>query len=105
MRLFVRGDGNKKIYLKVKAKNRVELAKLLGANVFTINGVRYTLNHVKAEPEPSNAGAGAVIGGLIGMIGGPAGALAGGAIGGIIGGVADNEEKEKVALFNHSQNW
>jgi len=91
-----------KLYLKIVASTRGELANIIGSQYFNTNEGTYHVNDVFAEKESSNATAGIIIGGLIGLLAGPWGAVTGSTAGGLIGSSADQDEEKKVSIFNNS---
>jgi hypothetical protein len=104
MRLYVQNKRNPrlKIYLKVEASTRFELRNLLRGDYFTLNGIRYHVNDVKAESGSNSTATGAVLGGVIGLVGGPWGVAAGVTAGGLLGKQEDNRDNERVSRFNQS---
>ena len=109
MKLYVESKSNnintssKRIYLDVVTKTRHELAKAIGSEWFILNNQQFHISDVFAEASSmNNTASSAVIGGLVGTLGGPFGIFLGSLIGGAIGNSSDEDEKEKVALFNNS---
>lgn len=103
MKLYIRTKHpTQKLYLKIVASTRNELASIIGSPYFLVNGQTYHVDSVVAEKESSNATAGIIIGGLIGLLAGPLGAVTGSTAGGLIGSSADQDEEKKVSIFNNS---
>ena len=104
MKLYVTDKiTGKHIYLDVVANSRKELTKKIGSSIFTLNGQFFSINEVFAKKSNENGTAtGAAVGGFVGLLAGPVGILLGGFIGGAIGNASDNNEAEKVELFNNS---
>lgn len=103
MKLFVSDLQDRKIYLNLTANSRDELAYKLGDGRFTIGGDSYHVNDVKAESDSSSTAGGALIGGLIGLLSGGTGAIIGGILGGAIGNSSDQEDLQRVQVFNSSR--
>ena len=102
MKLYVTdSDGNKE-YLDIIASSRSELAKKVGGDVFSVDGVQYSIHDVGAELSTDNTALSMVLGGAIGLLGGVPGVIAGGVIGGLLGNDTDKKEKALVETFNRS---
>lgn len=103
MKLYIQTvHPTQKLYLKIVASTRNELANIIGSPYFLVNGQTFHVDNVVAEKESSNAAAGIIIGGLIGLLAGPWGAFTGSTAGGLIGSSADQDEEKKVSIFNNS---
>lgn len=104
MKLYVRSKQNpkKKIYLRVSAKTRRQLAQKIGYH-FQVNRMPYSINEVYAESSSNDTAGGALIGGLIGLLGGGVGVALGGLAGGIIGKAKDDVDKKEINHFNRSR--
>lgn len=102
MKLFVVNPNTQsKHYLKHQSRNRNELVKELGSEIFSIGGTRYSVHDVQAESSDNTASAMAT-GGVIGVAGGVPGVLIGGFLGALFGKASDNEDKAKADTFNRS---
>ena len=102
MKLHVVNSNSEKVYLKIIASTRRELARAIGRGAFSIAGESYDVNDVSAESETTNTAVGAIIATVIGLLGGPIGVLSGGTIGGLIGNSSDREEANRESIFNNS---
>jgi hypothetical protein len=102
MRLYVK-QGNRKVYIDVKANSRHELIRKLGSNYFFINGKRYSITQVYADDSTNDTIGGAIVGGLFGAVVGPAGAMIGSVIGGALGNQKDRNDSIRVRKFNNSK--
>jgi hypothetical protein len=102
MRLYVidKEDGSK-VHLKQTASTRSDLAQLYGANRVQIGDNVYDINEIVAEASDNTAAAMA-LGGVVGVYGGVPGVIIGGLIGALLGKSSDDEDKERVELFNRS---
>lgn len=103
-RLFVYCQYNlcKKLYLKSNAKTRRDLFNKLGTTEILIGGILYHISDVVAENNTDLTSVGMIVGGLIGFCGGVWGVILGGIFGGMYGWREDNEENERVCIFNES---
>lgn len=101
MKLFITTGAGEKIYLRLIAATRSELATQIGSPWFTINDRTYHVRDVKAETSNSTA-TGAVVGGMIGILLGPVGIIGGSLIGGLLGNESDKGETQAVNYFNSS---
>jgi len=96
-------NSSKRIYLDVVAKTRHELTKTIGSEWFVLDNQQFHISDVYAEKSDlNNTASSAVIGGIVGALGGPFGIFIGSLIGGAIGNSSDEDEKDKVELFNNS---
>ncbi|MDR1226060.1 MAG: hypothetical protein LBK47_04085 [Prevotellaceae bacterium] len=100
MKLYVKTESGEKVYLNISAATRAELSQKIGSNHFTIRGVLYSVNDVKAEKD-RNTTTGAVIGGALGILGGPLGIAIGSGLGALVGRAISGEDSE-VDRFNYS---
>ena len=102
MRLYVidKSNGNK-VHLKQTARTRAELAQIYGSSRVKIGDDEYDLNEICAEASENTAAAMA-LGGVVGIYGGVPGVILGGLIGALLGKSSDDEDKQKVELFNRS---
>lgn len=102
MKLYVINDFEQKIPISVIARNRRELAYIIGTG-FYIQGQYYTVDDVYAESSSNDTAGAALVGGLFGLLGGGWGVLAGGLIGGLIGKSKDDDDEFAVDNFNYSR--
>lgn len=102
MKLFVKNSQGKITYLSIIAPTRADLASQIGSSWFSLDGVTYHVNNVRATSDSSGTASGATIGGLVGLIGGPIGLIIGGVLGGALGNETDKSEYQKVKYFNDS---
>lgn len=102
MRLFVENQNEVKLYLSHVARTRNDLANKVGGTFFTLDGRRYSVRDVNAEPEILNSGIGMFVGVVIRAFFGLIGIILGALIGGAIGNTSETEEANEVIAFNSS---
>lgn len=106
MRFYIyRHPNNEKVYLNFQADTRSQLAQLIGGRYFLFEkgGLWYDVNDVIAEPGSNNTAVGSILGGVLGLLTGGFGAIIGATLGGLIGNANDEQEKQKVEMFNSSR--
>lgn len=101
MKLYVKDQNNRKVFLNLSAPTKRDLAHLIGSENFYLKNRLYNISDVRAESDNSTT-TGSIIGGVVGALAGPIGILIGGLIGGLIGNSADNDKKAEVNRFNNS---
>ncbi len=103
MRLYVcNKNTNQKIYITGVAATRNQLAQQMGSYYFTVNGMFYSVNEVRAEPTSESTIFGALAGGLLGAITGGTGLIVGALGGALLGNNRDSNEQQNVSIFNRS---
>jgi hypothetical protein len=92
----------KKLYIDKIAPTKRELHQLIGNKEFFIDGERYYVSQVIAEPSSNGTATGIAVGGVLGVLGGAWGVAAGGLVGGILGKSSDEKDAISVRKFNGS---
>ncbi len=104
MKLYIKEESGRNIYLNKVVSTRTELREIVGRNDFKVNGKKYYIQDVKAAKDSNDTFKGVVVGGLIGAFAGPLGIVFGGAAGAIIGNNSDRRRIKNVERFNKSRN-
>lgn len=103
MKLYIKNNDGKRVYLNKVASTRRELVSVIGSENFKVKNARYSVRDVVAIRDSNDTYKGSLIGGAVGIFAGPAGVIAGGVVGGVLGKANDTRRKKNVVNFNESK--
>jgi hypothetical protein len=100
MKLYVKDENGRKVFLNKVASSRTDLVKVIGKKEFVVKGRKYHVKDVYAAKDINVTITGLVVGGAIGFFAGPIGIAIGGLAGAVIGNGSDNRKLKNVKQFN-----